>query len=93
MARLYTDISSPVYDVCDQMTDTHPCSPTIVTTGVCFLFHPSISTHNEVPESTRGADSQLGSDTRLQLSGYLTKQSLHHLVCRLTELISNNKTM
>lgn len=95
VARLHTDICSPRYDGCDQTTDTHPCSPTIVTTGVCFLFHPSISTHNEVPESTRGADScesQLGSDTRLQFRGYLTVQSLHHLVCRLTELISSNKT-
>ncbi len=39
----------------DYMTDTYPFSPTIVTTGIGFLLHPPISTHTELPESTRGA--------------------------------------
>ena len=37
---------------------THPVSPTIVITGIGSLPHPPISTHTEVPESTRGANLQ-----------------------------------
>lgn len=42
----------------DERTGTHPLSPTIVTTGIGFLLHPPISTHTELPGSTRGAVDQ-----------------------------------
>lgn len=44
-----------------KMNDTHPFSPTIVTAGIGFLLHPSISTHTELPESTEKNPSNLSS--------------------------------
>lgn len=55
VACAHTGIISAVHADYDEVTDTHPFSPTIVTAGTGFLLHPSISTHTELPESTRGA--------------------------------------